>query len=120
MDPQGVPHITALIYGSARVLLPEMHWDSTPDLLDIFALAEVVRQQTIAGARDALLWDHFYRKDEAIAVDGEPLTDEERKTLKTITKKSTSEAHRDTYRTVVMQVCWAVSFSLEERVIKVD
>ena len=105
-----MPRIAALIYGSGRVLLPDMHWDSTPELLDIFSLAEAVRQQTVADARDALLWDQFYRKDDGTAADGEPLTDQERKVLKTIVKKSTTETLRDTYRTVVMQVCWGVSF----------
>ncbi|KAF8518197.1 hypothetical protein JB92DRAFT_2903836 [Gautieria morchelliformis] len=107
MDPQGVPRISALVYGLARVLLPDMHWECTPELLDIFALAEAVRQQTVAGAREALLWDQFYRNDEATAVDGEPLTDEEKKILKTVARKSSNETQRETYRTVVMQVCWA-------------
>jgi hypothetical protein len=109
MDPQGVPHIPALVYGAVRILLPDMHWECTPELLDIFALAEALRQQTVAEAREALLWDKFYRTDEAMAVDGEPLADEDKKVLKTITRKSSDETQRETYRTVVMQVCWAVS-----------
>ncbi|KAF8583846.1 hypothetical protein K439DRAFT_1194362 [Ramaria rubella] len=107
MDPQGVPPISALIYGTTRILLPEMHWDSTCDLLDAFSLAEELRQQAVADAREALLWDQFYRKGGAADVDGEPLTDQERKTLKAIVKKANVDILRETYRTLVMQVCWA-------------
>jgi len=118
MDPRGVPDIAALIYGSGRVLLPEMHWDSTSELLDMFALAELIRQQTVVDATDALSWNKFYRKDGATAADGEPLTGEERKTLKAIVNKYTGLIHRDTFRTVVMQVCWAVSSLCEGRIRK--
>ena len=111
MNPEGVPQIPALLYGAQRILLPEMHWDSTLDLLDIFALAETIRQQTVADAREALVWDKFYRQDGQVEADGEQLTDEERKTLKSLAKKTSDISIRETYRTVVLQVCWAVRSS---------
>lgn len=88
-----------------------MHWLSTPALLDLFALAEAYRQQTVAEARSALVWDEFFLKGRGgdAAVDGAPLADAERMVLKGITKASSDETYRETYRTVVMQVCWAVS-----------
>lgn len=112
MDPRSVPHVAALVYGARRVLLPTMCWGATPALLDVFALAEALRQQAVGDARAALVWDRFYQAEGNAAADGEALGDAERKILRGIAKNSSDETHRETYRTVVMQVCWAVSVSV--------
>jgi len=56
-----------------------MHWDSTPDSSGRPQPRRDIRQQTVADAREALIWDKFYHQHGHVEEDGEQLTGEERK-----------------------------------------
>ncbi|KAF8526028.1 hypothetical protein BU17DRAFT_83530 [Hysterangium stoloniferum] len=105
MDPEAIPHIHDVIYATRRIIRPHMLWEHTQDLLELFAHAEAIRRQIIIDAKEAMVWDQFYHMGTHDMVDGRRLDERDRKILKGMLKNDGTL--RETYRTVVLHVCWA-------------
>jgi len=64
----------------------------------------------VAAADEALKWDGLYRQEDAEDfVDGKHVDTEERGLLKKIRKPKNETMRRETYRTVVLNLCMMVS-----------
>lgn len=106
IDQEGIPTIPAILYAIDRTVSPTIIWDRIPDLLDLFALAEEYRKQTVSMADEALTWDELYRREDADdIVDGDNISPDERAYLKKIRRPKNESTRRETYRTVVMNLC---------------
>ncbi|KIJ51337.1 hypothetical protein M422DRAFT_26754 [Sphaerobolus stellatus SS14] len=106
IDPESIPTIFEISYGIDRILFPNVLWDRIPDLLDLLALAEEIRKRTVENATEALTWDDLYRsKDADGIVDGNNITQDERAFLKKVKKLTNDSRRRETYRTVVLNLC---------------
>ena len=109
MEPEGIPSISAISYGIDRILFPTIIWNQVPDLLDLLALAEEIRQKTVENANEALIWDELYRRDDSEQfVDGSNISQDDRAYLKKIKKLKNESTRRETYRTIVMNICLMV------------
>lgn len=110
MSSKKAPSLKVVLYGINRITYPKMLWENTPELLDLFSLSELYRQRIVSNCLEVLQWNGFYTKEDASdTIDGVPLSREDISLLGRILRKAQNKVLRETYRSIVLQICASVS-----------
>jgi hypothetical protein len=101
-----IPPVDVIIYAARNILYPSFLYSDIPELLDLLSIVEFYRLRVIEVARNASLWNNYYKTSKE--TDRDILTREEEKILKRLTKESRIQAQRYVYRTLISQCCQLV------------
>ncbi|KAF5386846.1 hypothetical protein D9615_001988 [Tricholomella constricta] len=100
-----VPPLELIVYSIQNILLPKLATRRIPDLLDLLATVEFYRKRTMDHARDAIVWNDYYKNEKTIIT----LTAEEEGFLKNLEKQEKSL--REMYIVILtdMYLLWTAS-----------
>ncbi|THH13129.1 hypothetical protein EW146_g7049 [Bondarzewia mesenterica] len=63
MSEDALPPLYALTYAVCNIIRPTFLFDQTPEVLEIIAQIELIRQQATKYASQALVWNKYYAKE---------------------------------------------------------